>query len=238
MFVGLVSVASAEATQVGATVLIVHGTHLESGASAPIGAIPAPLLHARHDVGRFELFAEGIPPFGRVPLGNNGLGISGIELTYLNGVVEYRLSPATRVGIGETIYNQQTTYNQPPIDGFPAQQLDRSRLVGTRYQLDQTLWQTARVHLDLQLALNPHISANLGKHPEGLGVPPNIWVVLPEAGSQVDATLAATATSRKRIGVRYGLRYLNLIMRFPDGSLADRNTLLVPFVDITAPFGR
>jgi hypothetical protein len=60
----------------------------------------------------------------------------------------------------------------------------------------------------------------------------------PETGSQVDASI----TAGRRLGpysLVYGLRYINYIARFDrSGSLADRNTLLLPFVGFERAIGR
>ena len=199
-------------------------------------SIPAPIFFGTHRFGRFELEAEGIPPLGDFKVGNSSLGLTAIALAYFAPSMRYDLTSKTWLGLGETIYNQQSKYQNAW-----STEIDRSRVVGLQYQVGVTVHQTMRSHLEVQLALNPHMSANLGQQATdffGNGTSHiRPWTSVPESGSQFDALVMNTVHYR-RLELVYGLRVINLTMHFADGSLADQNRFTMPFIGIAAPVGK
>lgn len=240
--------AAASPTEFGAGVIVVTGDHHESNGDSHADGVPAPLLHVSHDFGRLQFSAEGIPPIGRVPITGTAIGISGVELTYIGASLRYRLTPRTSAGIGETIYNQQTTYTQEvaaPGTGdhevTSVLNTNRSRVVGVQYQVVQTLRATPRSNAEFLFAVNPHMTGNVGIHYDytfsdgNHGSSP--WIASPESGSQVDSILSNSIFER-HVVLRYGVRYIHLSMHFPDGSLADQNSFLIPFAGLSLSIGR
>jgi hypothetical protein len=231
----------------GVSLVLVNGTHAEQATNASISAVPAPMLRLSYNFGRFGVAAEGIPPIGELPssssAGPSPLRLDATELSYLDGVVRYRVTNTTTIGVGETLYNQQSRYDEQwhvptgvPLYISSTTEIDRSRVAGTQYELVQILGRTLRSTLGLRLAFNPHMSANLGRSVSYLWSNANTygsqWFVTPESGSQIDASLTNTVRAR-RLRVLYGIRYLNLIMQFPGGALADRNTFWIPFAGVS-----
>ncbi|MDQ6929149.1 MAG: hypothetical protein M3126_00595, partial [Candidatus Eremiobacteraeota bacterium] len=231
--------------EVGAALVVVHGTHTEVSGRATAPAIPAPLLYANVRTGRLTLSAEGIPPLGHLRVLNSSLGLNSIELSYLSGMLSYHVTPRTSLGLGETIYNQETTYNLGMSGGGSSairlEQTDRSRAVGTRYSIESILMDRPRSNLVAHVGFNPRMTGIIGERLDlyraGRSTSHSPWTVQPEAGSQFDATLAAQVQTRK-LQIGYGIRYLNLVMRFPDGTLADRNAFVIPFISVGTVLGR
>lgn len=246
--------ASAGTTEVGGAVIFVHGSHTEQAQPLPqysqavANLVPAPFLLLEHRAGRVTLHLESIPPLGTVPVANNALGLSGVQLSYLGGYLGYALSPRTRIFVGETIFNQQTgyahTYGSQNVSGIyvtGSHETDRSRVAGAQYGVIETLASSARSSLVATFGVNPHLSANLAQQAtyswnDGSATQTR-WFVTPEAGSQIDASLVRRVF-KGRTTFAYGLRYINMTMRFADGTLADRNAFAVPFVGISTTLRR
>ena len=256
LFVALLfCIASMTATTVAAPVragggiIFVTGTHHEPNGEAKTSGVPAPLLFIEHDTGRFTLYAESIPPEGQVPVSGSGLGVSGVELTYLGISARYHPTATTSIGIGETIYNQQTVYSknyEPPTNPggtylTSTAQTDRSRVVGVQYLVDQILHRSARSETQLSFAVNPGMRGNLGiLSQSSLSNGQTFqghWFSTPEKGTQIDSMLVESVTNA-HFTLRYGIRYLNLTMKFPDGFLADRNTFVIPFIGVSIDLGK
>jgi len=238
--------ANAAETQAGLDMVIITGTHTETFASAT-GSAPAPLVHVSERIGRFEIAGEGIPPLGNIPVAANDLGLSNVNLSYFNAVIRYRVTDTTAIGIGETLYNQQSTYVTSFETGFgnPALQteIDSSRVAGVQYSIVQTLRQSGRSSLTLRFGVNPHLSANLHHAYKLTFSGGRIIPIYPspttdsEAGSQIDAELTDVVRIHRTLRLEYGIRYLNMTMLFADKSLADRNAFLIPFVGLSAAVG-
>ena len=227
---------NAAQTLVGGTVIVVSGSHTEQGGTATASSIPAPIFFGTHRFGRFELEAEGIPPLGEFKVGNSPTGLKTIALSYFAPSIRYHVTSRTWVGLGETIYNQQSMYQNTAYT-----ELDRSRVVGLQYQVGVIVHQTLRSSLELQLAVNPHMSANLGQQVTDFFGNGTVfvypWTSVPESGSQFDALVMNTVHYR-RLELVYGLRVINLTMHFADGSLADQNRFTMPFIGFAAPIGK
>ena len=236
--------APASPAQLGLDVVFVNGTHHESHGDVRASGVPAPMLRLTKDSGRFEFFVEGIPPMGGIPVSGTSLGVNSVQLTYLDMAARYRVLPATLVGIGETIYNQQTGYTSV-FHGFnftdTTIETDRSRVVGLELGVLQTLRQTPRSIAELSVAANPYMQGTLGMKFDEMssdgGSFHGPWVDVPESGSQIQAMLVNSVAERRTV-FRYGVRYLNLTMHFTDGTLADHNAFFIPFFGGTFAIGK
>ena len=223
----LCSVARADQTRVGGALLLVNGTHAERGATATGVLLPAPMLFIDHASKRWVLHAEGIVGIGPQRVGNSGYGLQSVSLSYVGASARYALTPTTALGIGETLYNQRSIYQE---SGF--NETDSSRLAGAQYLVVQSLRRSTNGALDLTLAYNPHMTANLFR--SFSNVP--FEIVDAESGTQLDTMLAAHHRYRHTT-LSYGIRYINLTMHFVNGSIADRNTFLMPFIGLSTNLG-
>jgi hypothetical protein len=228
--------------------------------------VPVPLLHVRVPFKRFEFSAEGVPPIGPIPYASDIPGVSrGTKLSYGYAALRYRLTQTFSFGIGETLYNQTTTYaasqtihgyfmvngTQYPFSSMHSQtEIDSSRVPGARYEFQAQRRLSRRLSLVASVAVSPAMHADVRSDDNFAStavtsapfrVPPYHWSVnfrSPETASEVDGSVAFARRSGPLV-VTYGLRYLNYVARFNDGGrLADRNTLVMPFVSIERILGR
>ncbi|HUY11323.1 MAG TPA: hypothetical protein VMV73_03580 [Candidatus Dormibacteraeota bacterium] len=234
--------ASASTTQVGLSTILVTGQHRESSATATLSA-PAPVLWISHRSGRFTLFAEATASLGSDTVLGNKLGLTSVQLSYMNALVRYHLTPNTSVGLGESVYNQQSDYTRGTYRGASFGEIDTSRVVGVRYQVRELIYRTAHSKIVARFAFNPHLWAHLdirntdGDGDGGDGRFGEGGFMLPEHGSQIDAALESS-TRNRRFTFTYGVRYVNLVMLFPYGELADQNSFVIPFVGLSTAVGR
>jgi hypothetical protein len=232
--------ASASPTEVGASLVVVNGVHVEqTGVGARASVVPAPLLNVRQKAGRFEFAFESIPP-QRAPL-SGSLGLYSTQLSYFRPSVSYQVTRNTSIGVSELIYNQESLYSYT----YPSQTdktTDRSRIVGVDYVLRQTLRRTARSEASLTAMIAPNLRGKLGQF-TSIYVAGNVattfgWLSFPETGSQLDLVGNNDVHINKRTTLHFGVRYLNMVMRFRNGNLADRNAFVVPFFGWSTTLGR
>jgi len=243
--------ARAGATRVSAGVVVVDGTHREAGGVTMTGAAPAPALSISHRIGRFSLFGEGVSTLGPLGISGGSSSLQSVELSYLNFVLRYHLSRSMTVGVGETIYNQLSDYrfnfgtiSPPPTFVYVLGSIsrERTRTVGTRFELRDEFHRSKRTHLEALLAVNPRLTArwtNSGDllYSNGTSAAVPTTFIIPESGSQIDASIENSVRER-RYTLVYGLRYTNLTLFFTRYStLADRNAFVIPFVGISRTFG-
>lgn len=259
--------ARATEIDVGVTAALAHGTHQERSGNSTVPAIPVPLITLRVPMKRFEIFAEGVPPIGPVPYRGVMPGVSqSTLLSYMHASLRYRIAPHFSIGAGETIYNQATTYAQTYVSHglyFPClkncwplpatfttthSQVDSSRVPGMRFEVlgDWALGTSSWLEADFAVTPSMHafvrttdkIETFISPRPAYPPHPYSTSFSLPETGSQVDGSL----TAGHRFGpysLVYGLRYINYIAHFDrTGTLADRNTLLLPFLGFERAIGR
>lgn len=228
-------VARADELSAGITVTATHGTHEEANqeiVTAPV--IPAPVLWLGAKHGRTELIVEGLPPIGPIRVDNDGHGLHGVRLGYGDASLRFWDSQEKiAIGIGESLYVQRSVYELNPF----LEQFDSSRVVGGRYEIVgvERLGQTIR--FVSSLAVNPRLHAVLTSTFAGRMAPGLFALPAPESGAQVDIASRIERT-RGRATIAFGVRYLNLSMKFDDGSLADRNVFVMPFVSLSTTLGR
>jgi hypothetical protein len=212
------ALASARAgeTTVGLTLNATIGTHTEADGSVALPVVPVPIFSIDHREGRFAVHLEGVPPIGPVGLSNG----DATKLSLLDGAIRYAIAPHAWAGIGETIFNQRTEY--------PGDDAQSSRVVGGRYEIGATLWRSGGQRIEASIAASPSMH---GAITDVFSFGPGLSVTSTgsERASLVDSQ-AAWSTTRGRSIFTAGLRWINYSARFPDGSTADQNRILTPFV--------
>lgn len=231
--------AGAATTRIEVRALLVSGTHVENGSTSTVSLAPAPILRVTTSEKRWALFAEFTSSFGHTPVSSTDSfsnGPSSIQASYLNAALRYRINAMTAIGIGESIINQNSIY--PPIGLFGESSAEASRLVGMRYEIRSKIYSTIHSRWHVDLAVNPHLSANLTQYEPTNDADGDEGVRFsnPEVGSQVDAALSNRVRNR-RYSLTYGIRYINLSMFFPYHRLADRDAVVIPFIGIARSFG-
>ena len=252
ILIGLLSaVAWADPVEVGGSLLLVSGAHVEqTGAKASATLIPAPLLVVRQRWNHVEIELESIPPLGPQRIGANGLGLRSTALSYFDGTLRHDVSPGTQLGVGEIVYNQQSIYQSTtgpfPLNGggtfsSTTTNTDRSRIVGAMFGAEHVFARGVRSRFIASVAFSPSLHGVLGGQEHYVSNDANYtgpWSAVSETGSQIAAIAQADVHANRRVTVHYGVRYLNMVMRFTGGQLADRNGFIVPFAGLTTALGR
>ncbi len=237
-------IARADQTTVGVQLAGAHGTHRESDGNATAALVPAPLITVSHSAQCWEVAAEGLPPVGPIPVGNNGLGMQNVRLTYADAVARYwNPSHTFAVGIGDTLYNQRTEFVREINPTELGTEVDRSRVAGTRYELIVRKALSLNNSVEARVAVDPAMHGrfsytqtvqNGGATVGPFSSPPS-W----ERASQVDAD----AHFIHRFGsyaLLYGVRYLNYTAEYTDPfqpRFADANSLVMPYVALQRFWG-
>ncbi len=186
--------------------------HVEPGNNARVN-YPVPFGVADVTFAHVEISGE-LVPLPSIPISSAPTGIHSITLSYFDGSVRYWL-PGDRwaLGIGETLWNQQTEYLGAP------HQYDASRGAGARYEIANRIPLGSGNAIESILATSPAIHAELSY---AYNEPGYVTAPVPEREAQVDAQVAfVRATGHWRI--KFGARYMNMTATFPDGSFADAN---------------
>jgi hypothetical protein len=258
--------ARAGSPSVGVTAAIMAGTHDETSGRATLPLLPVPLINVRIPLNRFEIDAEGVPPIGPVPYSSSIRDVwRATKLSYGYAALRYRFNDVFSVGIGETLYNQSTIYTETHVyDGFfrtpngtypvtttsSQSEVDSSRVPGARYDVETRLPITTRSSLVARFAVTPAMHAivfadDAFQTHSQTTAPITLRPFsstrsfgAPETASEVDASLAL-ARHLGATTLTFGIRYLNYVARFNwSGRLADRNTLVLPFIGFERALGR
>ena len=214
----LCALASARAgeTTVGVTLNATVGTHTEADGTVRLPVVPVPMFTLDHRAGRFAIHLEGVPPIGPVPLSNG----DATRLSLLDGAIRYKVAPNVWAGIGETIFNQRTSY--------PGNETQASRVVGGRYEVGATLWQSGGQRVEAQVTATPSMRGAI-TDVFSFSFGPPLTATGSERASLMDAQAAWSAT-RGRSTLSAGVRWINYSARFSNGATADQNRILTPFV--------
>ncbi len=98
---------------VGISAALATGSSNDDSGRTAIPLLPLPLLDVHVPLGRFEISLEGLPPIGPVTYGSNSTGASrATKLSYGDAALRYRINRFVSVGIGETLYDQETIYTR------------------------------------------------------------------------------------------------------------------------------
>ena len=226
----------------------INGSHVDKLVFAPL-----PLLELGVGTKRSSIRLEGLPP---VTFGYNSAG-SGAQSTQLGILIAtYRQTFAGGwfAGVGQTVYNQFTTYRPVngqyfytrgpdvvPINGSEAQY---SRVTGARFEVGR-VQASERTRLEFWAAANPRMRGiQYTRIPTfnyrcavGSGPGPGCTQIVntyadPENGSQIDLAVRVGRRISQRGELIYGLRYLNYTAHYDDfpGQLADRNLGFAPTI--------
>jgi len=253
----LCALASARAgeTTIGVTLNPTIGAHSEEpNDRQTLPVVPAPIFSLEYETGRFAFFLEGLPPIG--PVAFNGTSVShatGTKISLFDGAARYAFANSrVWIGLGETVINQATTYRTVSYEGsiivppdpvvYPVTNIldrrDASRVVGARYEIGADLWKHGGQRLELSMAVSPTMHARLDRWFASTDVSdvPG-WPTPHYEASQTVAEQASLvdgqvrwSLSRGRSIWSLGVRYVNHVAKFDNGTLADRNTLILPFV--------
>jgi hypothetical protein len=221
------TVARARETAIDLTVGPLIGTHAEDGSRDSIASEPVPILALSHRESFAELFVEGLPVAPSIASTSTNQSIS-TRLTFENVLLRgYAFHDRLSLGIGETIYNQSSTYE-------PGGAIDASRVVGGRFEIAGRPLANRNLRIAFDLVPVLH----------GLVLPfePNVPGVhfVPEAerGTQTEFDIGYRL-NRGSAQFAYGVRYINYVSFFTrTGELSDRNAGVLPYVTYGVRFGR
>jgi hypothetical protein len=245
-------------TTLSVTVNALSGHHEINGSHTDrLNFAPLPLGELTLRRGRESIRIEGLPPvtFG---YNNAGDGAQSTRLSIMNATYRHTFHGGWFAGIGQTVYNQYTTY-QPvngsffyergftvdPINGSESQY---SRVTGARFEAGRTM-EHGRDRIDVSAAVNPRMRGiQYTRIPTFLFMCPefsNAGCVQqvdtfadPENASQVDLSARVAHRISKHGELLYGLRYLNYTAHYDDfpGQLADRNVGFAPVLGYRVRF--
>lgn len=241
------SFALADRPSIGVDLNLVLGRQKQSSQNTTsLPTVPVPMFSIRVPVKRFAVFAEGVPPIGPVSYRDGGGSTQATKISYMLAEARYRL-PGDRfaVGLGTTLVNQATYYNRPYA--FINEQ--SSRVAGLRFAFLAKLENRIAATTELSVGVSPSMHGlqySRFAHPLtacrpfggfGAGVGPCI-VIRGVNDAEYASLVDVRATRGQRFGrytLRYGMRYINYSARFPNGSAADRERLVMPFVGLEVP---
>ena len=210
----------------GATVDALTGKHDDGDTVQHITLLPVPILEAEVRASNAILRVEGLPPLAATVQDET------TQLSLLNASIR-GIVPGDHayVGIGETLYNQQTAGGPFAVQPY---QIHSSRVTGMRLEAGAMTRLRPNDRLQFDIAYNPVMHGIVHTaYQEPLYLP--ITVNDPEQATQIDIKLWRVI-SHGRGQFIYGLRYINFTARYVeartslDGSLADRNVGLLPLV--------
>jgi hypothetical protein len=242
---------AAVADETGATISIAgtHGTHRESGEVVTAPLVPAPILRITHKHRQYELLVEALPPIGPIGVANNGLGMQNVSLSYGDASLRYWNRAGTlAVGIGETLYNQSTQYLLGESNYFRNTVIDASRVAGVRYEFVGRIPAAHGDFTEAFVSVNPRLHGRLSwtrqltitnlRTGQPITVPPYTTPSVYELGSEVGAGVRYVHRSGPN-EISVGVRYLNYVARFADGSVndfADANSFILPYISFARYF--
>jgi hypothetical protein len=238
-------------TSFSLTVNALNGTHqVNGGQSDKLAFAPLPLGELTLRRGAESLRVEGLPPvtFG---YSNRGDGAMTTRLSIVNATLRHTFPGGWFAGVGQTVYNQFTSYGSGKgnfvyqrgfdsfsIDGNEAQY---SRVTGARFELGRG-FTLGPEHLDVSASVNPRMHGvqytriptfnRICTGPRASLTCTQIVETFsdPENAAQVDLAARFSHRLSKHGALLYGLRYLNYSARYDDfpGQLADRNVGFAP----------
>jgi hypothetical protein len=241
------------------TANFLNGKHQTSDFPADqLHFVPLPLSELTLRRGHDAIRIEGLPPVSFHYGSSAGDGAQSTQLSILNGTYRRTIGAGWFVGVGQTLYNQSTTYTNAP--GFVYQRGDQvypiiasekqySRVAGTRFEAGRIMEVgRRRDRLEISAALNPKLHGNqytsiptyapINACPIGPGSSPVCTIPTqtltfsdPETATQVDIS-ARIVHKVGRGELIYGIRYLNYVAHYVDvpGMLADRNVGIAPLL--------
>lgn len=234
--------ASADPVAVSAdvTINVLHGEHETGNGIERIGAAPLPLFAADARYRHTSLHAEALPG---ITFGYGNVDES-THLALLNLALRQQLG-SSYLGIGQTLYNQTTSYetgNVFLVQGSVERQW--SRVTGLRFEAGTAFALAPRTRFEVNLAVNPRMNGiEFSRVHDAFvnGTFVDVDLADPEHAEQVDMNIRVVRRTRGGEMIA-GVRYLNYSSHYvaagtpADGSLADRNAGIMP--QIGYRFGR
>jgi hypothetical protein len=221
------TIARAGETAVDLTIGPLIGTHAEDGSRDSVASEPVPILALSHRESFAELFVEGLPVAPSIASASTNQSIS-THLAFENLLVRgYAFHDRLSLGVGETIYNQSSTYE-------PGGGIDASRVVGGRFEIAgrPLANRHVRVAFDLVPALHGLVLPSFPNETSDRFEPEV------ERGTQTEFDIGYRR-DRGTAHFAYGVRYINYVSIFTrTGELSDRNAGVLPYVTYGVRFGR
>jgi hypothetical protein len=232
-------------TTVGLTVNALTGQHqIGHNQVDRLTFAPLPLIEATVRSGSESLRLEGLPPLTLGYFAQN-VGGASTRISILNATYRHALPGGWFAGIGETVYNQNTTFAQRNnlyyvrgslFEQVNGQLTEFSRVAGLRLEAGQRV-KLRNGSFEYYGAYNPRM------HGITFSRVPTFFVTCttvctqqvdnfadPESATQVDVVARFAQHTSKHGELLYGLRYINFTARYDDipGQLADRNVGFAP----------
>lgn len=203
------------------------GTHAEDGSRDSVASEPIPILALSHRESFAEFFIEGLPVAPSIASTSANQSIS-TQLTFENVLVRaYAFHDRFSAGVGETIYNQRSTYE-------PGGGIDASRVVGGRFEIAGR--PLANQHLRIAFDLVPVLHGLV--LPSYPSAPDRRFAPQVERGTQTEFDIGYRR-NHGNAQFAYGVRYINYVSHFTrTGELSDRNAGVLPYVTYGVRFGR
>ncbi len=210
----------------GVTITVLDGEHATASGVEHLAFVPLPLFDLDARRLRTSLHLEALPPltFGYGPTGS----MQQTQLSLINVAVRQSVGGGAFAGIGQTVYNQRTTY---PVQTAGIISRQASRVTGLRFEAGVARRIGHHTALEYVFAVNPAMRG-LERTTLRTALPfPDLLDA--ERAVQVDTALRF-ATPLGRGTLVYGLRYLNYASRYDrpglpvDGAQIDRNAGLMP----------
>jgi hypothetical protein len=239
------------------TINAMSGQHqVNGGAVDRLSFAPLPLGEITLRRQAESVRIEGLPPvtFG---YGGSGAGSQSTRLSIVNATYRHTFGHGVFAGVGQTLYNQSTTYAATQsgyyytrgftVDPIQGSEEQYSRVTGLRFEVGTTI-DLKNDRIELLAAANPKMHGiqytriptpftecsfpNGGNPFSGSAVCRQFVETFadPEKAAQVDLSARVAHRLSKHGELLYGLRYLNYSAHYDDflGQLADRNVGFAP----------
>lgn len=204
---------------------ILGGVHESFDDTIHLPPIPVPLFEGTFRFSNFEITGYGLPPVA-IPYQNAIQGQVTLRLSIIDATLRVWV-PNGRfgVGVGETIYNQNTHYATADAFATGGDELQYSRLVGAHYELVARLpFRAGMLETSLRYApvmLGTQVSTYSDGTPSRFD---------PEIGEQIDGNVRYVHNVGHHTYAALGVRYVNFTAAYdvPGKPLSDRNAAVLP----------
>ena len=243
-------------TTAGIDLDLSNGQHAESNVRYNFPLVPLPMLHFTARVKNFAIHLEAVPPLGPIGYGTaSGYAPQATRLSYLVGTLRYYATGSRYFfGVGSTVLNQRTTTSQSRQSYFNLYTVNDSndtaqlsRVTGSLYEAGYAV-KLPKSAVEVIVGINPKLRANYyvdvaeshtvtlpngSTHASHYGY----GFMWPEHGAQVESSVRWTR-DLIHMSISYGIRYINYTAAYDQSNrLADKNSLLMPFIGIARRIG-
>jgi hypothetical protein len=205
---------------------ILGGVHDSFNDRITLPPLPVPLLEGNVHFSHFEITAFGIPPTIAIPYNDSIQGQVRLRLTILDAT--FRVWDGKHrfgVGIGETLYNQTTHYENADFYANSSGERQYSRIAGAHYEVVARFPFRAG-HVETSLRYAPVLLGTQVSTYED-GTPSRFD---PERGQQIDGNIRYVHHIGPHMDAVLGVRYVNFTAAYdvPGHPLSDRNAAVLP----------